>query len=138
MTIVTASDMKFGFYTSYSWESPDDPEYLEDDADAFMFRVANIYEDDNEHKIEFFDRIESSFFSKKKVMCNDELNGPIAGNGDLFITSNCDKSFENSAQLGNNYALPAGVKANSHEAHSMLAGSKKFKIDDYEVFVVLT
>ena len=61
--------------------------------------------------------------------------GPTFGGGhDLRIVDNCDKNTNSYSNLGSTYKLPAGYTYGTTQATTLLAGSYKFKVDEYEVF----
>lgn len=41
------------------------------------------------------------------------------------------------SSLGSHYEIPSSIKEYSNEAFSLLAGSKKFKVLEYEVYELL-
>ena len=62
--------------------------------------------------------------------------GPRFGGGsDLLIADKCHTNTKSYSRLGSTYQLPAGYTYDTEEAKSLLAGSKLFKCDEYEVFV---
>lgn len=72
------------------------------------------------------------------MRCFNSPRGPIFGKErDLRITDQCDKNNKSFSNLGDSYKLPAGYTYPSDEAQTLLAGSYKFKVDEYEVFYQL-
>ena len=64
--------------------------------------------------------------------------GPTFGKAqylDLHIADHCNTNTNSYSNLGGTYELPAGYTYDTDEAQSLLAGSFKFKCDDYEVFI---
>ena len=60
---------------------------------------------------------------------NAETNGPTFGTGDLTIYDKCNESAKNICELGEAYKQVGNVK--------YLAGSKRFRVIDYEIFTVI-
>jgi hypothetical protein len=52
----------------------------------------------------------------------------------LWIRENANNRSDNSSNLGHAFELPVGMKKNSEEAKSYLAGSQLFKVKELEVF----
>ena len=66
------------------------------------------------------------------AVCHYSIYGPIFGGGhDLCIEPNTNTEFSSRSHVGDAYHLPAGTT----DPH-FLAGSRKFKVTDYEVFQV--
>jgi hypothetical protein len=63
--------------------------------------------------------------------------GPIYGSPygpDLSISDKCHMNDNSCSSLGSHYDIPVNVKEYSNEAFSLLAGAKKFKVIEYEVY----
>ena len=61
--------------------------------------------------------------------------GPTFGGGhDLHISDNCHVNTISYSNLGNTYKLPTGYVHGTDQARSLLAGTRNFKVDEYEVF----
>ena len=63
--------------------------------------------------------------------------GPIYGSPygpDLSISDKCHINDNSCSSLGSHYEIPVNIKEYSNEAFSLLAGSKKFKVVEYEVY----
>ena len=66
--------------------------------------------------------------------------GPIFGSPygpDLSIADKCHMNDHSCSSLGSHYDIPSNIKEYSPEAFSLLAGSKKFKVLEYEVYELL-
>ena len=57
-------------------------------------------------------------------------NGPTFGTGDLTIYDGCNESAKNISELGETYKVVDNIK--------YLAGTKRFRVVDYEVFTPVT
>lgn len=55
--------------------------------------------------------------------------GPVFGL-DFYIYDNCDKNYISFSNLGRIYQYTYGTA----DTRSLLAGSRRFKVDEYEVF----
>ena len=63
--------------------------------------------------------------------------GPTFGGGkDLNLYNNCQSTNENYANLGHTYSLPNNISYDTNDSKSYLAGSCKFEVEEYEVFLV--
>lgn len=63
--------------------------------------------------------------------------GPIFGSPygpDLSISDKCHLNDNSCSSLGSHYDIPINVKEYSNEAFSLLAGAKKFKVVEYEIY----
>ena len=60
-------------------------------------------------------------------------DGPVFGE-DLHIRDNCHTGTRSWSNLGWTYQLPAGYTRDTPQAWSLLAGSFRFKCNEYEVF----
>ena len=61
--------------------------------------------------------------------------GPTFGGGfDLLIYDNCHMNTNSYSNLGYTYKLPTGYVYNTDQAKRLLAGTRNFKVDEYEVF----
>ena len=63
--------------------------------------------------------------------------GPIFGSPygpDLSISDKCHLNDNSCSSLGSHYDIPINIKEYSNEAFSLLAGAKKFKVVEYEVY----
>ena len=63
--------------------------------------------------------------------------GPIYGSPygpDLSISDKCHANDHSCSSLGSHYDIPVSIKEYSNEAFCLLAGAKKFKIVEYEVY----
>ena len=60
----------------------------------------------------------------------------LGGGCGFYIANDCNINTNSRSFLGyaGYYELPQGIKQNSNEAYSYLAGSEKFKILEMEVF----
>ena len=61
--------------------------------------------------------------------------GPTFGHGyDLYIADQCNTNTNSYSNLGKIYELPVSYTYGTTETKSLLAGSFRFKVDEYEVF----
>ena len=61
--------------------------------------------------------------------------GPKFGADDLFIKDNCHTNTGSYSRLGRSYELPDDNTFTTDQAKHLLAGSFKFKCNEYEVFI---
>ncbi len=121
----------FGGYTSKSWASPPNEEYIYDDK-AWLFSLTNP----SNH-----DPIKLRVHANKFAICNHINFGPRWGDGsnsfdgrDVCIQSNCGMRSDNYTNPGKSYALPTGYHFNSTAAKRFFTGHEKFVVRDMEVF----
>ena len=70
-----------------------------------------------------------------KAVYTGNSYGPIFGDGhDLSISNGCNSGETSTSELGVSYKLPSGYTPYTDRSHNLLAGSRSFKCDDYEVF----
>ena len=60
--------------------------------------------------------------------------GPIFGDDDIIIHSHPTLTAESSSNLDNSFEFPSALSLTSDEQDYLLAGSKKFLVDDLEAF----
>ena len=61
--------------------------------------------------------------------------GPTFGGGhDLNLRDSCNSNTRSKASLGHTYREPTGHGGGSSQVNSLLAGSRNFRCDEYEVF----
>ena len=56
---------------------------------------------------------------------------------DIYVADNCNNNFSSGSNLGGTFTLPPGVKFESEEARTYLAGSYKFKVSEIETYLVV-
>ena len=59
------------------------------------------------------------------------------GNGDLYISDNCNDNYNSESKFGSSYELPNGISIYSEAANSYLAGKSTFKVEEIEVFKIV-
>ena len=92
---------------------------------AFLFSLKNS---DNQH---YKMTVKSPVHA---IYCHPTY-GPTFGEGrDLYISDNCHVNTSSYSNLGHTYKLPTGYVYNTDQAKRLLAGTYKFKVDEYEVF----
>lgn len=60
--------------------------------------------------------------------------GPIFGDNDFVVHSDPTSVAESFSDLDNSYEFPSHLSLTSNEQDYLLAGSKKFLVDDLEAF----
>ena len=60
--------------------------------------------------------------------------GPIFGDNDIIIHSQPTLTADSSLNLDNSFEFPSALSLTSVERDNLLAGSKYFLVDDFEVF----
>ena len=68
------------------------------------------------------------------IYCHSVLGPSFGAGSDLQLSDNCNVNTYSYSNLGYTYKLPAGYVYYSDQAHSLLAGTYKFEVDEYEVF----
>ena len=92
---------------------------------AFLFSLKNS---DNQH-------YKMTVAKPKYTIRCYYAKGPTFGKGyDLQISDNSHVNNNSNSNLGNTYKLPAGYVYDTDQARSLLAGTRNFKVDEYEVF----
>lgn len=124
ITIVRSEFKKlFGGYASISWSSNG----WSSAPDSFLFSL------DNQTK-QIIDK------NEKIAIRGNSNYGPSFGGNDLVLsykgTDLFDSTRPNWSDLGFTYSLPKGMFFESDAAQSYLAGSYRFKVEEYEVFAV--
>jgi hypothetical protein len=66
------------------------------------------------------------------IRCHSE-NGPTFGFGDIRIANNANTTTDSTSNLGFAYKHPQYAHG-TNEAQSFLAGSKRFQLDEIEVY----
>ena len=65
------------------------------------------------------------------ALLRSSLYGPVFGGGhDIFIADNSNNPDSSYARFGDSYSVPSGVQ----DPNTILAGTKNFTPDDWEVF----
>ncbi len=100
--------------------------YKEGNGNSFIF---SLREDSNFVKLKCLDKT-------KEVYHNSSYMCSFGEDGGFRVYNN---NSSNCSNLGNNgyYELPEGIKQNSQEAYSYLAGEQNFKIKEMEVYRLL-
>ncbi|KAL0480603.1 hypothetical protein AKO1_002919 [Acrasis kona] len=121
----------FGGYTSKSWDSPNNEEYIYDDK-AWLYSLTNP----TNHR-----PIKLRVHANKFAICNHVNFGPRYGDGsnsfdgrDVCIQNNCGARNDNYSNPGKSYTLPSGYHFNSTAAKRFFTGQEKFVVNDMEVF----
>ena len=118
----------FGGYTPARWLNTKDKEYVSDPTStSFLFSL--------DHNL---------VFPIKKNQVDYAISayggwGPIYGSPygpDLSIADKCHINDNSCSSLGSHYDVPVNIKQYSQEAFSLLAGAKKFKVVEYQVYAV--
>ena len=60
--------------------------------------------------------------------------GPYFGGGDIYIAHRADSNNNSFSEFGHSYAVPSGVQ----DHYEILAGTKHFSPDDWEVYYLVT
>jgi len=108
----------FGGYTSQNWSKVN--KFVED-SNAFLFSMTRRVK----HLVKN---------SEKAIFCNEET-GPIFGEGyDLFIAADGDKNEDSTSAFGVAYK----ARESSGDLTEYLAGAPKFRLEEIEVFRVIT
>ena len=126
LTILRASGTSFifGAFTTATWESPYYDQFKLDPK-SFLFSLVN--EENRPLKIKIN--------PKKRqyaIYCHSE-RGPVFGDGDIFITSNANLTYESYSCLGSSYQHPQ-YDHGTNEAYSFLTGSSHFQLSEIEVY----
>jgi len=127
MVVVKSIQKKlFGGYTPCRWLDTKEKEYIADTKrESFLFSVdERMVFPIRTHQIDYAISTYGSW-------------GPIFGSPygpDLSISDQCHLNDHSCSSLGSHYEIPLSVKEFSNEAFCLLAGSKKFKVLEYEVF----
>jgi len=125
LTILKAkeSEFIFGGFTSVSWDSSD---RSKSDPNAFIFSLTN-----NENK-PLKIKIKSNQH-RNAIFCNSDY-GPTFGFGhDVYIDNNANTTMNSYSFLGSTYKHPK-YGYDKDEAQTFLAGSKRFRLDEIEVY----
>jgi hypothetical protein len=116
----------FGGYTPCKWLKAKEQEFVSDPAGrSFLFSLSK-----------------NMMFPIKASQKNYAISayggwGPIFGSPygpDLSISDKCHTSDHSCSSLGSYYEIPPSIKEYTNEAYSLLAGSKNFKVLEYEVY----
>ena len=124
ITIIRSEHKKlFGGYSSVSWHSNG----WSSAPGSFIFSLDN----QTKHNIDK---------NEKFAIRGNAEYGPSFGGSDIVLSYKeeiNDPARPNWSNMGYTYSLPAGVSFESDAAQLYLAGSYRFKVDEYEVYEVL-
>eukprot|EP00347_Sterkiella_histriomuscorum_P001574 403371507 len=121
--ILSENGQVFGGYTSLSWASPpNEYDKILVDSTAFLFNL-------NKRSIH------KQLRNQIRAICHDKNCLCVFGHdGDIEIKDDCDKGYYSYSNLGSIYELNNGIKFESIEARSYLAGQFGFKVLEIEVY----
>ncbi|KAJ5078894.1 hypothetical protein M0811_04617 [Anaeramoeba ignava] len=135
--IKTKQNFIFGGFTQVGWTN-DKSKWREKyryndygnipDSNSFIFSLRNDKGDRNSEKF----TIQKG--KEQKAIYYDLDIGPSFGGCDIWIDSNLQPGYSN---FGENYNLPNGIKYETNEAESYLAGSpNKWVVDELETYFI--
>lgn len=111
----------FGGYSSASWASDQNGKYFSS-PNSFLFSVG--------HKVKLDLQDQNSTVA---IYCKSVYGPSFGGGHDLKIGDGCGNG--SISNLGSTYLLPSSnIKFSSNEAQCYMAGSKNFKVLEYEVY----
>ena len=113
----------FGGFTSASWDGLSE---YKSDANAFLFSLTNRENKPLKMKIKFNQH-------QNAIFCNSEY-GPTFGFGhDIYIDNNANTTMNSYSFLGSTYKHPK-YGYGKDEAQTFFSGSKRFLLDEIEVY----
>ena len=92
---------------------------------AFLFSLKNS---DNQHY-----KMPVNY-PNNAIYCSPTYGPTFGGGHNLYISDNCHVNTKSYSNLGYYYKAPTGYIYGTDQARSLLAGTIKFKVDEYEVF----
>jgi hypothetical protein len=118
--IKTTNGYIFGGYTQQLWNSTGG---YKTDNHAFIFSLVNKDNSPIKMKVKA---------SEKAIGCAS-FHGPESGKLDIFIDKDSNSNEKSLSDLGQSYQHPK-YQPGTNESHNFLAGSRKFKVAEIEVF----
>eukprot|EP00347_Sterkiella_histriomuscorum_P011424 403372508 len=118
--ILSEYGLVFCGYTSISWASSSYIDQWHSDPTAFVFSLSKR-------------SIHKQYQNQHKAVQNYKDSMCLFGY-DIVISDNCDKNRNSYCNLGYTYELPNGYEYGSDESRSYLAGQKKFKVLEIQVY----
>ena len=112
-----------GGYTNINWDSHSSGGYRSKNGRSFLFSLTHNTKHPNTD-------------SRFEIYCRSDVGPRFGGGRDLHISYNANTNTKSNSNLGHNYQPPAGSSKGSNTARSHLAGSYKFQLVDYEVYLM--
>ena len=115
----------FGVYTSKPFYTPQKDDGFSADEHAYIFSISK--------------KTKHLQYQKKDSAIrnfNKDILFSFGSGADITIYDQCNSNKQSYSYLGNTYKQCDGHKTDSDEANSYLAGEKKFKVTEVEVYDV--
>ena len=102
-----------------------DGSYWVQSNNAFLFSLKNS---DNQH---YKMTVNNPVYA---IRCHPSYGPTFGGLHGLYISDNCHVNTNSGSHLGHTYKLPTGYDIHTDRTYRLLAGTRNFKVDEYEVF----